>query len=177
MMKYSKIAACLMTTAMLTGCGNTANVDGLIASQEETFAVMTEATVPPPPTDPSFVPFDASNGEYDVDLTILESNMVYAQCYDMVFNPDAYTGQKIRARGPFAYYQDEETGKEYFAVLISDATACCSQGIEFVLDGEYHYPDDYPETGTEITVVGTYHNYEDNGTPYVQLQNAVIEAQ
>ena len=169
-----RITAVCILLVLLTGCSDTSKMDDLIASQEsETYAELTEKPVP---TDPSVELPDSANGEYDVDLTILDSNMIYAQCYDMVYNPDGYKDKKVRIHGPFAYYLDDATQKEYFAVLISDATACCSQGIEFVLDGEHTYPDDYPEQGTEITVVGTYNNYEDNGTPYVQLVNAVIES-
>ena len=29
--------------------------------------------------------------------------------------------------------------------------------------GEHSYPADYPEPGTEITVVGTFQTYEENG--------------
>ena len=112
---------------------------------------------------------------YDVDLTELNSQMVYAQVYDMVTNPDNYKGQKIRAKGPFSYFKDEQTGNEYFAVLISDATACCSQGIEFVLDGDHKYPDDYPALNSEITVSGTFNYYKEGVNLYCQLLNAKIE--
>jgi hypothetical protein len=178
-MKRSAILVCVMLAAAMTGCGDTSNMDKLIAAQEaqeETFVAITEPTTAPPPTDPEIELPDSSNGEFDVDLTTLDSNMVYAQCYDMVYNPDKYTGKTIRAKGPFAYYLDPETNQEYFAVLISDATACCSQGIEFVLEGEHTYPDDYPEESTEITVVGTFRFYEENGSPYVQLKDARIES-
>ncbi len=116
----------------------------------------------------------AVNG-YDVDLTELNSQMVYAQVYDMVSNPDNYMGQKIRVKGPFSYFKDEQTGNEYFAVLISDATACCSQGIEFVLDGDYTYPQDYPAVDTEIIVNGVFNYYKENGFTYCQLTGATLE--
>ncbi|SEH42451.1 hypothetical protein SAMN02910265_00605 [Ruminococcus flavefaciens] len=116
----------------------------------------------------------AVNG-YDVDLTELNSQMVYAQVYDMVSNPDNYMGQKIRVKGPFSYFKDDQTGNEYFAVLISDATACCSQGIEFVLDGEHKYPDDYPALDSEITVSGTFNYYKEGVNLYCQLLDAKIE--
>lgn len=175
-MKKRSVLAVLLTAALLTGCGNTAQVDNLIAAQEVTEAPATAAAEPEteapaaPAPSSAFVP-----AEGDVDLTQLASTMVYGQVYDMVYNPDVYTGRNIRAKGPFAYYLDEETGNEYFAVLITDATACCAQGIEFVLDGEHAYPDDYPETGTEITVTGVFNSYEENGTTYIQLQHAEIE--
>ena len=173
-MQKRHILTTILLAALLTGCGNTSTMDNLIEAQEETYAAITEATVPPPPTDPSVELPDSSNGEFDVDLTILDSTMVYAQCYDMVYNPANYEGKTVRVRGPFAYFLDEDTNKEYFAVLISDATACCSQGIEFVLAGEHTYPDDYPETDTVITVVGKFNSYEENGSPYVQLLDAEI---
>ena len=119
-------------------------------------------------------PAEFANG-FDVDLTELSASMVYAEVYDMVYNPDDYVGKTVRARGPFSYFKDEGTGNEYFAVLISDATACCSQGIEFVLDGEYTYPKDYPAVDTEITVNGVFNYYKENGFTYCQLTNAVLE--
>ena len=176
MMKRFLTCICVLTAVVLTGCGDTSKVDDLIGAQQaETFAAITEATTAPPPTDTQVELPDSSNGEIDVDLTVLDSTMVYAQCYDMVYNPDNYEGKTVRVRGPFAYYLDTDTNKEYFAALISDATACCSQGIEFVLEGEHSYPEDYPESGTEITVVGKFNSYEENGSPYVQLLDARIE--
>ncbi|SHM45814.1 hypothetical protein [Ruminococcus flavefaciens] len=117
----------------------------------------------------------ASISGYDVDLTELNSQMVYAQVYDMVANPDNYMGQKVRVRGNFSYFKDEQSGNEYFAVLISDATACCAQGIEFVLDGDYKYPDDYPSLDTMITVSGEFNYYKEGVNTYCQLLNAKIE--
>ena len=65
----------------------------------------------------------SSESGFDVDLTELNSSMVYAQVYDMVANPDDYMGKSIRVKGPFSYFKDSQTGNEYFAVLVSDATA------------------------------------------------------
>ncbi len=190
-----KLFTALMTVSLLCGaltaCADTSNVDSIIAKQEaekamenytppETFEkedsgsfedVPTQAPAPEVDVLP-----DVSNGEYDVDLTNLDSNMIYAVVYDMVYNTNDYMGQHVKAKGTFSYYQDSTTGNEYFAVLISDATACCAQGIEFVLDGDYNYPDDYPEIGTEITVVGDFNAYEENYTTYVQLTDAEIVA-
>lgn len=114
---------------------------------------------------------DAENEGFDVDLTILNPTMTYSQVYDMMTNPDMYIGKKVRARGNFAYTSNEQ-GTEYFAVLISDATACCSQGIEFVLKGDHKYPDDYPPLDTEITVWGTFTTYQEGTFTYIQLQDA-----
>ncbi len=52
---------------------------------------------------------------------------------------------------------------------------CCAQGIEFVLAGEYTYPDDYPEEGSYIKVAGVFDTYEDEEYIYCTLRNAVLE--
>ena len=162
---------------LLTGCGNpnTQKIDDLIAAQEQSDDSSTaqpESSAPPKPT--VDVP-DASNGKYDVDLTELDSNMVYAQVYDMVFGETDYNGKLVRAKGTFDCYEDPQTNNVYYAVLISDATACCAQGIEFVLAGDHKYPDDYPELGSEITIHGSFNTYEDETGAYVQLKDAVLE--
>ena len=117
---------------------------------------------------------DLSKEEIDIDLNQLSSSMVYAQVYDMVNNGDNYLGKTVKVKGAFSYFQETD-GREFFAVLISDATACCSQGIEFVLKGDYSYPDDYPSVGTDITVVGKFDYYKENYYTYCQLLDAEME--
>ena len=96
----------------------------------------------------------------------------------MMYSPDDYIGKTIKMEGQFAIYQaTDETGalipdQIYFACVIADATACCSQGLEFVLAGEHTYPDDYPELGNEITVTGTFELYEEDGFQYCRLADA-----
>ena len=104
-----------------------------------------------------------TSGALDVDLTTLNSTMVYSEVYNMMCEPDRYLGKRIKMNGQFAVYENPNTGAVYTACIIMDATACCSQGLEFVLAGEPSYPADYPEPGTEITVVGTFQTYEENG--------------
>lgn len=180
-----KRIVCLLCCALLlTGCGstNTETIDNLTASQTETpQTTATDAGASEPDAVQTTavrnrlgIP-DTANGEYDVDLTKLNSNMVYAQVYDLVYGEKDYTGQMIRAKGVFDYYFDPQTNQEYFAILISDATACCAQGIEFKLAGEHKYPDDYPELGSEIIVHGVLNTYEDAYGSYIQLKDAVIE--
>ena len=108
----------------------------------------------------------------DVDLTKLSSTMVYSEVYNMMCTPDEYIGKTVKMKGQFAYYEDPETSAQYFACIIADATACCSQGLEFTLTGEHKYPDDYPELGSEITVTGTFETYEEKGLQYFRLDNA-----
>ena len=114
----------------------------------------------------------------DVDLTVLSSTMVYSEVYNMLYNaPAHYLGKTVKARGEFSIYQLVTDGvlqpdPVSYACIISDAAACCAEGMEFVLEGDYTYPDDYPELGTEITVIGEFQSYEENGMTWYHLVNA-----
>lgn len=110
--------------------------------------------------------------EIDVDLTALSSTMVYSEVYNMVYTPADYLGKTVKMRGQFAVYEGDS--RNYYACLIADATSCCSQGIEFVVQDARTYPDDYPELGTEITVVGTFDTYQEGETTYCQLIDATL---
>ncbi len=109
----------------------------------------------------------------DIDLTKLSSTMVYSEVYNMVNEPGTYLGKRVRMKGSFAY--GEGNGRYYFACIISDATACCAQGIEFILKDERSFPEEYPAKGTEITVVGIFDTYMEGKYRYCQLIDAVME--
>ena len=166
-MKKTYYFAAAAAFLLLTACGNTQTVDQL-AAQNGDSAAQVQADAPASGE-------AVSNGEYDVDLTQLNSNMIYAQVYDMLENTEKYTGQTVRVQGTFNYYQDPTSKREYFAALVSDATACCAQGIEFVRKDEAHYPEDYPEQGTPIEISGTFYTYTEEDQVYVELHDATMK--
>ena len=100
----------------------------------------------------------------DLDLTRLSSTMVYSEVYNMRYEPEPYYGKVIRIEGLFSAYEHPETGEPYFNCIIPDATACCSQGLQFFLaDADsLVYPDDYPENGETVVIVGTFTKNEEN---------------
>jgi uncharacterized membrane protein YcgQ (UPF0703/DUF1980 family) len=100
--------------------------------------------------------------------------MVYSEVWNMLVYPENYIGKTVKMDGALAIYHDEDTDKNYFACVISDATACCSQGIEFALTEDYTYPDDYPEEGGKICVTGVFDTYEEDGYIYCTLRDARI---
>ncbi len=108
----------------------------------------------------------------DVDLTTLSSTLVYAEVYDMLVYPDKYIGKTVKMEGAFAKYYDEATDKTYYACVIADATACCSQGLEFEPTEDYVYPDDYPAEGENVCVIGVFDTYEEGDYYYCTLRNA-----
>ena len=111
----------------------------------------------------------------DVDLTTISSSMVYSVVYDMVYNPDPYLGKTVKMQVTFTTIYDEENDKRYYACVIQDATACCSQGIEFVLRDERTYPEEYPEVGAEITVIGTFDSYTEGHYIFCTLNDAIMQ--
>lgn len=151
MKKILCVILALCMTAALAGCGEktpSGGTDGTKATEK------------------------AKSGGIDVDLTKLSSTMVYSEVYNMMMNPSDYIGKTVKMRGQFAVYQTTE--QDYFACVIADATACCQQGLEFVLSGTHSYPDDYPALGTEITVVGQFQTYMEGGQMYCHLCDAVL---
>lgn len=96
----------------------------------------------------------------------------------MMVTPEEYVGKTVKMDGQFGLYcgtnPDGTPNEEqlYYACVIADATGCCSQGLEFVLAGDKIYPDDYPERGDYISVVGTFDLYEENGSKYCRLIDA-----
>ena len=112
------------------------------------------------------------SGEIDVDLTIMSSTMVYSEVSNMMQYPEAYIGKTIKMDGSFNVIRDPNSGLYYFLCLIEDATACCAQGIEFELSGEYEYPEDYPEKSSEICVIGVFDTYQEGRYQYCTLRNA-----
>lgn len=107
-----------------------------------------------------------------VDLTVLNSTMVYSEVYDMMIKPETYKGKMIRMKGNFSVYEGES--RRYFSCIIQDATACCAQGLEFELKGEHKYPEDYPKENDEITVSGIFDTYKEGENTYCVIKDAVF---
>ncbi|MDR0889955.1 MAG: hypothetical protein LBM28_04820 [Oscillospiraceae bacterium] len=115
----------------------------------------------------------------EVNLSKMSSTVAYAQLTAMKIAPQEYFGKQVSIRGQFATYQASDAagnpvpGQVYFACLISDVTACCSQDLEFVpADGSLSYPEDYPAVGSLIAITGEFQSYEEAGLTYYRLVNA-----
>ena len=154
MKALSLITAICFLALMFCGCGNPEKTAGDISSENSTESATQTNTA-------------------DVDLTVLNSTMVYSQVYDIVSNPDRYLGKTIKMKGNVGVYHDTATDKYYYACIIPDATACCQQGIEFLLKGD-PANDMYPATGTEITIEGTFETYQEGDQTYPRLKNAEL---
>ncbi|MBR3305577.1 MAG: hypothetical protein IKI74_07115 [Christensenellaceae bacterium] len=112
------------------------------------------------------------SGNADVDLTALSSTMVYGEVYDMMVSPEDYVGKTIKMGGECYIFKDDSTGNVYYSCIIQDATACCSQGIEFILDDGYDMPGDYPEKGDYVVIEGVFDTYYEGEQQYCTLRDA-----
>ena len=173
------LTACMAVSLCACGKGREKDAGNDASSSDEEASAQTE--IIPTPNEQE-TPGESrmsqpSAGKVDVDLTVLSSTMVYSEVYNMLYNdPAHYLGKTVKARGMFSIYQLVADGvlqpDPVSVCILSDAAACCAEGIEFVLEGDYTYPDDYPELGTEITVIGEFQSYEANGMTWYHLVNA-----
>ena len=174
------LAVCMM--ASLCACGKGREKDAgndTLSSNREVSAPTESIPVPEDQQSPEeSEQLQSYAGKVDVDLTVLSSTMVYSEVYNMLYNdPAHYLGKTVKARGEFSIYQLVTDGvlqpdPVSYACIISDAAACCAKGMEFVLKDDLAYPDDYPELGAEITVIGEFQSYEENGMTWYHLVNA-----
>ena len=105
--------------------------------------------------------------------------MVYAEVFAMMSSPEDYVGKTVKMQGIFSKGQlyaagSLNDGGTVFACVIQDATACCAQGIPFELAGDHTYPQDYPELGDTITVVGTFEIHQQEGMQICRLRDAEL---
>lgn len=176
---FLTISAIMIVLSMLSGCSGESQVDNkaaqgskltindiLAASQAQETTVLG--------TSPDSLSYPALDYTAEVDLTSLNSNMVYSTVYNMVNSSEDYLDKTVKASGTFDVFTNPETGEMFYSCMIADAAACCSQGLEFQWDGEHSFPEDYPEVGHPITVGGVFETYEDDGQIYCRLKNAKL---
>ncbi len=109
----------------------------------------------------------------DIDMTKMSATMIYAEVFSMLTTPEDYLGKKIRIRGEFSGFYDKTQDKNYYACLIRDAMACCAQGLEFILNDDCSYPEDYPKRGDEITITGIFASYQEGNFTFYHLADSV----
>ena len=171
-----------LTLVPLAACGReidkvTAAADSADNQAPESSVSQKQSTEKKSESKPAASEPTQSTDGVDVDLTRFSSTMVYSEVFNMMYAPDDYIGTTIKMTGQFVYYENPDTKTQYFTCIIGDATACCSQGLEFVLTGKHTYPDDYPELGSEITVSGTFELYEEGDIRYCRLVDAEMIGQ
>lgn len=180
MRKHITILAVCLAATILAGCGTKEEAEQAPIIDTASSAVQqsdasSSQNLQPSSLESTETAAQSEEDEVDVDLTQLSSIMCYSEVYTMITYPEQYEGKTIKMSGDMAYSMSYgEEPQYYFAVLISDALACCQQGIEFVLESASGDPADYPAIGSQVTVVGEFTSYEQNGMTFVRLVNAKV---
>lgn len=204
MVNIKKIIAVAVCVLLLTGCGsskasrisNGNSVDKVLESQAAADSEKSSSDKGTDNESASQNNSDAEDGEkttdnsdsntsagdeeadknVDIDLTVMDSDMVYATVYQLMFESKDYVGKTVKMKGTYYATWYERTAQYYHCVIIKDATACCAQGIEFIWgDGSHVYPDEYPADETEVEVTGEFEIYTEDGYEYCRLKNASLK--
>lgn len=172
-MKKQVLLSALLAALILTGCGSEEPASQQQSAAETTAQTEVQVTTEAQEAaDTTAAQEETVTSAGRIDLTGMSSTMVMAQISTMQYEPDSFLGKTIKMQGTFLVgYGDT---RNYYYCLVSDATACCQQGFEFLWDGHV-FPDDYPEPGTEIIVEGIFDTYWEDGYQYMQLINATLE--
>ena len=194
MKKILSVVICITVMSVMSACGTdntaspkdmgvgTTSVDSVMADQiakedaansENSETVATPTAIPTPAAEENITQADRlamTHDGIDVDLTAVSSTMVYSEVYNMMVTPNDYVGKVIKMNGTFNSYHDENTDTTYYFCIIQDATACCAQGVEFILLD----PSGYPQIGDNVTVVGTFSTYMEGEDMYCTLKDSQI---
>ncbi len=165
-----------MNSMQATTARDVTNGENYLAVMEHNLTVLTQALNHA--SESEAAPAASDSGESplvpDIDLTEMSSTMVYSTVYNMMVLPKDYLGKVVKMTGTFTVYHDPETDLYYYGCIIQDATACCAQGIEFVPEADLSYPGDFPEVGSDITVIGIFDTYEEGEYTYCTLRQATM---
>jgi len=96
---------------------------------------------------------------------------------DMINKPSTYTSKIVKVKGPFRPYESTDPNSCYPAILVQDATACCGNGLEFLLYGvprcTMQGGNGYPLLNEEATIVGRFETYLEDYSLYIHLVDAI----
>ena len=150
MMKKTLLIALCAACLLLNGCGKDAATVSSGAAPAKAIAENTAAPV----------------STAEIDLTKMSSTMVYSYVFNMVNAPNDFIGQRFRIRGNYDEEYWDQTKLTYHYIVIADATACCAQGLEFVLNDINAA---YPQVGEEFEISGTFGTYTENRNLYIRI--------
>lgn len=108
---------------------------------------------------------------YDLDLLSCGPKEVYSEVYGMMNRPEEFIGKRIRMVGVVACYPYPD--HTVYGCIIADATACCKDGMEFVLAEDR--PENYPAPGSQIVVSGYYETYPAGNFTFCRLADCRVE--
>lgn len=167
MMKKALFIMLCTAALALTGCGQKETPDTTASALTTVVpTVQTENPTAAPIFSEATDTPDSESSAIEIDLTSMSSTMVYSYVFNMVTTPDDFIGHRVKIRGTYDEQFWDQTNLTYHYIVIADATACCAQGMEFVLTDPNAA---YPQVGEEFEISGIFGTYVENGTLYIQI--------
>ena len=166
-MKNNKIIIfTLLAIGIFSGCSkkNDANYVNQNNNQESNFEITnnieaTNTAENQEITDDETIYFIPSNPltevpeKIDLDFTKMNYNMASSIMFEMLIEPEKYIDKTVKISGQLETSIYE--GNRYFSVINWDLTGCCPSGLNFIPPASMIYPDNFPESSSLITVIGT----------------------
>ena len=106
---------------------------------------------------------EAPDTEAIIDIAAMGGTMAGATILNMLDEPGRYLGKTVRVAGIYQPVYWDEGDRYFHDIVVESQAGCCPKFIEFILSGDKIYPDDYPEEGTMIEIIGIYLSYELDG--------------
>ena len=167
MMKKALFIMLCTAALVLTGCGQKESPDTTASALTTVVPIVqTESPTAAPVFSVETEAPAAESSTAEIDLTSMSSTMVYSYVFNMVTTPDDFIGQRVKIRGTYDEQFWDQTNLTYHYIVIADATACCAQGMEFVLTDPNAA---YPQVGEEFEISGIFGTYEEEGNLYIQI--------
>lgn len=178
-MKKSVLLFSSLIALLITSCSN----GGHLNSRNNPIASLFESKLTLSSEQGNAITSDGSHVDYpvynqvDIDLTTMNATMVYSEVYDMLDKPSSYINKIVKVAGPFRPYESTDPNYCYPAILVMDATACCGNGLEFLLYGvprcSMSGGNGYPLYNEEATIIGRFETYLEDSYLYVHLVDAI----
>lgn len=105
----------------------------------------------------------------DINILDLSDIMAFAQVNNMMMMAEEYLGQTVKLHGNYYRHDIPEMDLSYHFLLLVDGTNCCTGILEFMFEDGIGYP----ESGTDLLLMGEYSKYSDEyGTyPYIKVSD------
>ena len=93
-----------------------------------------------------------TKAENSKDVLEITDNYFIEQTNDIFYNTDDYLDKTVKMAGLIYTYEDDKTGKTYYAVIRNTPGCCGNDGLAGL---DIRYDGEYPEKDTWVEVQGT----------------------
>lgn len=171
MKKVLYVALTILLTLCVSGCSNRDLLNQNSVNQNSV-SQNTESQAENNTTQENETP---SLDNVEIDLSQFTGDELYNRVSDMMSNPNEHIGKVVKISAPFGVLEATPANpRNYFGCICFDNDQCHMAVLEFVCADDLQYPDDYPKTGENITVVGVFNTYLEAHATFCQLENAIM---